>query len=820
MRRLGAVGRGVGRCCSHCVHTLERLLIAGVLLVTAACLYLHLIGFPQAVTRNVLNRLHERGYCVTLDRVRLDWLRGLAADRLRLYAAERDRVPLLEAEHVFVLFNPLRWLRYRTAPFRLQVAEGTLRLNMTGWGPTRLGGSQVVADHVCMDVAVDEQAVWVRDAEASMLGMRWQGEGTVFRPPPVGTRRVPRNLMEEFQVLLARRPDWVPELVRQFNSVRYEHPPEARVSFTLYTAPSQANRVSLEVTGGPTQVRDVRFDDVQLRAEWRDGEIRVPICAFSRMDQVVSVNGSYAPVSRLVTGRLFSNLAPAEWLRLLPAAWTNRVREEGWNCEGGLTCEVNWEQVPIAEALEHFSGWAALGGCTWRNVWLQKGLVSFERQRNTLRLVKVDAVLGRDRRQGRLSGAGSFDLATKSYAGRARTSFDPTLLLPLLNTNQVAIMRRFAFSGPMPQTELQFRGRIGDIHALVLSGNGQAEACSYHGVPVDHAFATVSVSNCVMVLDPLEVRRPEGFFNGWLALDFDAETVTVNGTNTLAAQDTARMIGPAAARFASRFRTEGPLRVAGAGRVDYGDNSATEIEADVRGRLAGMEWFLADELAFHVRVCGPTVTVTRIEGDVYDGRLTGQALFFPIIVSTNVRYAFQGGVSNADFSRLASSWRGTNEVFYKGRVSLSGSMSGVIGAGQGGSVRGQCYLRIEEGQLFQIPLLGPISRVLALLHPRFGYSMQTDFTATGILRDGRIYTRNAELAGTFLTMTGVGSYAFDRELDFTVRAQLLRDGSVASVFRFVTFPFTKLLEFKLGGTLNRPKWRPVNLPKELFFIFD
>ena len=46
-------------------------------------------------------------------------------------------------------------------------------------------------------------------------------------------------------------------------------------------------------------------------------------------------------------------------------------------------------------------------------------------------------------------------------------------------------------------------------------------------------------------------------------------------------------------------------------------------------------------------------------------------------------------------------------------------------------------------------------------------------------------------------------------------------GVIAEVVQFVTSPLTALLlDFHLDGTVNEPKWRPQNLPKELFLITD
>ena len=76
------------------------------------------------------------------------------------------------------------------------------------------------------------------------------------------------------------------------------------------------------------------------------------------------------------------------------------------------------------------------------------------------------------------------------------------------------------------------------------------------------------------------------------------------------------------------------------------------------------------------------------------------------------------------------------------------------------------------------------------------------------------------LEGDVLSAHARGEYRLEDDLDFTVQVQMLRAGAVAQLLRTATFPLTKLLAFYIGGTLDRPNWRPENLPKELFLKFN
>jgi hypothetical protein len=53
-------------------------------------------------------------------------------------------------------------------------------------------------------------------------------------------------------------------------------------------------------------------------------------------------------------------------------------------------------------------------------------------------------------------------------------------------------------------------------------------------------------------------------------------------------------------------------------------------------------------------------------------------------------------------------------------------------------------------------------------------------------------------------------------MDFHVRVKLMKDNNVvARLVRVLTFPISKLFEFRLRGTLDDPHWYPVNFSGDL-----
>jgi len=98
---------------------------------------------------------------------------------------------------------------------------------------------------------------------------------------------------------------------------------------------------------------------------------------------------------------------------------------------------------------------------------------------------------------------------------------------------------------------------------------------------------------------------------------------------------------------------------------------------------------------------------------------------------------------------------------------------------------------------------------------------QTDARASFVIKDGKIHADDIVIEGEVITLACEGDYYLNGDLDFAVQVKLLKKNTlVGGILHLALMPVTKMLEFRLTGTVKDPHWCPAYLPKEMFFIFD
>jgi hypothetical protein len=118
-------------------------------------------------------------------------------------------------------------------------------------------------------------------------------------------------------------------------------------------------------------------------------------------------------------------------------------------------------------------------------------------------------------------------------------------------------------------------------------------------------------------------------------------------------------------------------------------------------------------------------------------------------------------------------------------------------------MRGTGKIRVNNGDIFAIPIFGPLSRLIGAIIPGTGYSVAHNATATFNVKDGTIRTDDFKVNGKLFGMLGHGDVHFlDDKLDFDVRINANIPGGI------VLAPVYKLFEYKGEGSLSKPNWHP------------
>ena len=118
------------------------------------------------------------------------------------------------------------------------------------------------------------------------------------------------------------------------------------------------------------------------------------------------------------------------------------------------------------------------------------------------------------------------------------------------------------------------------------------------------------------------------------------------------------------------------------------------------------------------------------------------------------------------------------------------------------SMRGNGKAQVTDGDIFAIPIFGPLSGILSTIIPGVGYGQAHKANATFTIKEGVIHTDDFKVSGKLLGMIGHGDVRFlDDKIDLDIRV----DASGAGV---LLTPMYKLFEYKGEGSISKPNWHP------------
>ena len=282
----------------------------------------------------------------------------------------------------------------------------------------------------------------------------------------------------------------------------------------------------------------------------------------------------------------------------------------------------------------------------------------------------------------------------------------------------------------------------------------------------------------------------------------------------------ARMVGVLTNVLTQYVTFDGASTVTAEGVVDYGGvHARTDLKGAVQADHVGLERFNCDSGSCDVRMLGDQVTLTNIEATVYGGTASGTiTLTAPPRGERQTRFGGDVDLTNADFERfMKDASTSDSKREYSGRLFGRLVIEGTSGEDCRKTLNGKGDIKIRDGRVFLLPLFGGLSRMMTRIIPGLDFVLrQSDAGMDFNIENGRIETDKAVVEGDILSLKGDGSYTLGGELDFDVQVKLMKEHTLVSkLVRVLTYPISKLFEFRLKGTMDDPSWYPVNFSLDL-----
>ena len=805
----------------HSSSWILRVFFASLALAAALFAYLHLVGVPAYWTDVFLDRMARLGYHLQIERLALEIDRGLVARDVRLYASPASPEPFMAADSFTVAAHPLDRIRPRGLQPLISLENGTLQAHLgQSQIVARQGSPTLAARHVHLRFSVSGRELLLREFDALALGIRFRGRGSLLLPAAddLAPARHARNPLAEGLLAIQNAPDGFLRLVEHVNAIDFPSPPTADFAFAADLSHPASNSFSFRMDADAgARFRDVSFDRFSLDASWRNQRLHLPDLRLHRHPAVLGLSGWFDAPSQTLEAHLVNTLPLDTFLDLLPDDLRRTVLPVVQDPRFPLRIEAHLGPAPLAEAAQRLSARIVASDLSLLGVPIGHADLSLRRHGHDL---FVDTAALRFESQPLPSHLdvrdASYRLDSRRFRARVSGTLNPHVLKPWLSPNFRSIVEWFDVRDPI-RGDVEVGGTVGNPAIYVF---GPIEATNFSvridlppddpGVPFQSFAAHLNVTNEVLHLVEATAVRPEGIARGEIHLAFSNQTLRLDVDSTLDPRATTRMLGPVVAEFMEPFRLNGPARVQVEGLLDFCSFALNRLHAHVEAQRFGYDRWEADTAVFDLHVLGRRLRFTNAVATAYGGTLAGHGSLYPVGGDSRWRYETDLNARDVRLHDLLAASLGKPMGELRGNLDAAGKIAGYVGPGTGPGVVGAGRVAIRDGLLFQTQLLGGLAAVLGKLIPDFTLFAQTDAAGTCEIRNGRVHTRDLELAGTLFSVRASGAYSFAGDLRYRVEIQLLRGGPVAALVRLATRPVTRLFELRLTGTFEDPRWSTVN----------
>jgi hypothetical protein len=474
--------------------------------------------------------------------------------------------------------------------------------------------------------------------------------------------------------------------------------------------------------------------------------------------------------------------------------------------------------------------WVTLRNCRIHDVQVVRADTRLAVATDAVELTRLVAQVAADPHAGQVSGALHIERRSGAVSGSLTAILDPRLLGPVMAAYDFAYLvelaNRFTFDGDTPRCSVTFQhSGAGPQRTFSLAGEFRLRDCRYRGVELLRADGDVHVhadaTNLTVALHDLFLRRPEGGLRGMLSVTPRSGILTFDATATIDPLALARMLDLGAADLRRHCVFDGAVKIQGGGIVDYETLHATDFRCAVQTARLAIGPLQFDDAACRIDMRGVTNTIGAIRASAYEGVLAGQlAINCPPPDATNAPIFYRAALTaqGLDFGVLMESVSKKPSLDYKGVLDGELALTGVAGTNAPWSnVNGSGRLRIKDGRVFLLPMFGGLSHVMTRLIPGLDFVLrQGDVRSEFTIADGRVHSDHIAIEGDVLSLSAHGDYTLPRDIDLEVQVRLLKERTlVAKLLRLLTYPVSKLFEFRVKGPVTDPVWYPMNFSSEL-----
>lgn len=793
--------------------------VAGVLLVSAV-VFLFLFGLPSEWTDHVRGALRDAGIPVEFNEIRLSKSgRGWILDEVKIYGGSPDQLsPILSADELAVHLLPADWRNLRHGGWRVYATVHDVHLDPPGVSSQQIGTDHPLRqiDRIHVVCQITPEKITIDPLQVGWGVVQMNLVGSVVR-------REPSDDLPDFDT--SRFGEWTEWVLDRLSLEG-----ETSVHLRFHLDPSDIKRtdVLLDVSAHRVVWEERSFGPITGRFRGNTTEYTLEhLNILHPSGGEISIHGRMSATSGEAQLHARSTFPVDAMLDWLPDPIPDLMQEHDIRLSGNPSVEMELGPAPLGQLHERIDAMA-------REVDLEIGSFRFTPVSldATLRGAKLDVhQIHAEVEKHPLAGAFRVDLETLFWECDVDAQCNPQFA-GLFDEDLDEFISRFSFPGGFPATKLALSQR-GRGEPLRMDGTIDGEQFTWCGVPIYRASTKLKYDKRVLTLDPLQVERDDqgkAYLKGSLEIAFPEKRARFDAEGVFSPAELAQIIHPEYPSILDHLAFNGPVELKGRGSVDYGERTAQDFMIEAAGSRVGWDAIETGPFQLELQGVGKYLVLTNATASIWNGTVKTNGRFHWTGNEEYSPYQIHISLNDADIARVAALTAGEEVQRVRGKLDGHLDLSADAAQEFWASVNGKGQVKITNGHLADLPLLGGFTRLIQTTIPGFRFFSLTSLSADVELRDAAVHSSSVELGGTLISATGRGSWSPTEGLDFLVRAEPFRqtrdDRSwhqvhlwAADVLKTGTSPLFRMLELRLEGTLQNPVWRMAALPDEVRDIF-
>lgn len=798
------------------------LLAALAILAVFAFVFLRIHGVPAPLLREVMRRVNAAGIPVQAEKITLT-LHGWRADQVCYYSANPDDLePLFVADKVYFSVRNSR-MRDVLGPEAWSLDVKAVEVGMN---PSVEWGVSIPRESPFRHVEQLEASLgFLPDRVLLSHGsIIWHGSsinvnvnGTILKGQPKATQTPPRKQHTLFPTRITE------QRFHDFNEhLKMLLLPKGAVvdiGFLVDTFDYSASRADVSINVEDLELKGVGFAGARITGSYAFPLIKAERMTLLHGTQSIQLSGEYNLTTKEWMGGLSNSITSRQLLTLLPKSMNDLLGRIGLEVGQIPRLEVEFGPAVLDNILNRFSAVFSVYDLGYQGVEIEAlrgkaegkdGRVEFTKLEGSVRdQADRAAETGSCMQGGTAEGSAFWDGNTHEFAVEADANFDPNLLVQALSPVETAtnVIRRFRFKGLPPRGHISLGADADDWGTFFIDIQALANDVVFQGVEFSSMNVTQTYRHGKLSLDPVAAMQGVDFIKGSALIDLRRSLVSFDALSSVNPADLEDLIYPGLNLFGNHIVADGDIRIAAQGTFDWGSMQQTDFSATVEAERLTIPVAELGRFKAKVEGNGSVVAVNNALFGLYGGDGQGEFSFRWNPPGKKLPYSADFSFSKADFHSCLAFLCGDKPIKVAGTMSGNARIEADFSTNFFATANGKGFVRVDDGQLADLPLFAGFSRLVRKVFPSFTVFSITSLNGNFVVEDGAVSSGDAYFEGNVLSAKGRGSYVPKRGFDAYVQAQIMSEGAISRVVRAITDPLMKLLELKLEGTLSDPSWR-------------